>query len=141
VAAFAINSGTVDAVRGNIVDALFPQWIPSIYHILRGRDDDKVIIEVVSHLDAQTVRGIALTSTRGLARGSPITDTQDTLRVPVGEQVLGRVFNVFGETIDRKPSIKGGEWRSTHVPPVSLMRRVGRNRRLRTQVAVRSIPL
>ncbi len=117
------NSGTVEAVRGSVVDASFPRQIPAIYHILRTGDDNKVIIEVVSHLDAHTVRGIALTSTRGLARGSPVTDTLDTLRVPVGEQVLGRMFNVFGETIDRKAPITDGEWRSTHASPVPLMRR------------------
>ena len=117
------NSGTVEAVRGSVVDACFLHQIPSIYHILRAGDQGEIAIEVVSHLDAHTIRGIALTSTRGLSRGSLVTDTRETLQVPVGERVLGRIFNVFGEVIDRKPPLPDGEWRSTHGSPVSLMRR------------------
>jgi F-type H+-transporting ATPase subunit beta len=105
------------------VDACFPQRIPFIYHVLKAGDDEDVIIEVISHLDAHTIRGIALTSTRGLSRGSPVTDTHETLKVPVGERVLGRMFNVFGETIDRQKPVRGGEWRSTHALPVPLVRR------------------
>jgi F-type H+-transporting ATPase subunit beta len=69
------------------------------------------------------VRGIALTTTRGLARGSAIFDTGQPLLVPVGPHVLGRVFNVFGETIDNKGRITSGEWRSIHRPPTPLMQR------------------
>jgi F-type H+-transporting ATPase subunit beta len=81
------------------------------------------VVEVVSHLDAHTVRGIALTSTRGLARGSRATDTRQPLKVPVGERVLGRMFDVFGHTIDRKEPVEGGEWRSIHARPIPLIRR------------------
>jgi F-type H+-transporting ATPase subunit beta len=119
----ATNIGVVEAVRGSVVDAVFAERIPSLFHVLTAGDDVKVIIEVVSHLNARTVRGIALTSTRGLSRGSPITDTQQTLKVPVGERVLGRMFDVFGNTIDRKAPIENGEWRSVHATPVPLMRR------------------
>ncbi len=117
------NIGIVDAVRGSVVDARFSERIPSIFHVLTAGAGDSVIIEVVSHLDARTIRGVALTSTRGLSRGSPIADTRQTLRVPVGQEMLGRVFNVFGETIDRKPLIEGAEWRSIHARPVPLARR------------------
>jgi F-type H+-transporting ATPase subunit beta len=58
-----------------------------------------------------------------LARGDEIVDTGRPIRVPVGERVLGRVFDVFGDTIDRKEPITGGEWRSIHGQPVPLMRR------------------
>ncbi len=117
------NEGTVAAVRGSVVDVSFPHRIPSIYHILRAGADNEVAIEVVSHLDATTVRGVSLTPTRGLSRGERVIDTRETLKVPVGERVLGRVFDVFGNTIDRKEPIEGGEWRSTHAPPVPLTRR------------------
>lgn len=115
------NSGTVVAVRGSVVDAAFPSRIPSIHHVLTAGPNGEILIEVESHLDAKTARGVALTPTRGLARGTPILDTQRTLEVPVGERALGRVFNVFGNTIDRKEPITGGEWRSIHQPPVPLM--------------------
>ena len=117
------NQGTVTAVRGSVIDAAFPEHIPSINHVLRAGAQGEIIVEVASHLDARTIRGVALTPTRGLARGAQITDTHETLRVPVGERVLGRVFDVFGEAIDRKEPIEGGEWRSIHQPPVPLMRR------------------
>ena len=117
------NTGTVEAVRGSVVDASFLRHIPPIYNVLRTGEKGTIVIEVVSHLDAHTVRGIALTPTRGLSRGSLVTDTRETLKVPVGRRVLGRVFDVFGETIDRKTPIEGGEWRSIHAPSVSLMRR------------------
>jgi F-type H+-transporting ATPase subunit beta len=117
------NLGTITAVRGSVIDATFPQQIPSIHHVLNAGARGEFVIEVASHLDSTTVRGVALTATRGLSRGSSITDTRQTLQVPVGERVLGRVFDVFGKTIDRKELIEGGEWRSIHQPPVPLMRR------------------
>jgi F-type H+-transporting ATPase subunit beta len=83
----------------------------------------KFIIEVASHLNSTTVRGVVLTATRGLWRGSRIIDTGQTLQAPVGERVLGRVFDVFDAMIDRKEPIEGGEWRSITSPPVPLMRR------------------
>ncbi len=105
------------------MDARFEDHIPSIFHLLRAGDEGSVIIEVISHLDARTIRGIALTPTRGLSRGSVVINTGQPLRTPVGEPVLGRMFDVFGETIDRKPVVEGVEWRSIHAPQVPLMRR------------------
>ena len=117
------NTGTVEAVRGSVVDVFFPGHIPSLYHVLKAGEQGEVVIEVLLHLDAHTVRGMALTSTRSLSRGSVVLDTQETLKVPVGERVLGHMFDVFGKTIDRKDPVDGGEWRSTHGPVVPLMRR------------------
>lgn len=117
------NGGTVTAVRGSVVDARFPRHIPPIYDVLEAGDGHKVIIEVIAHLSSDLVRGIALTSTQGLARGDRVADTGRSLSVPIGERVLGRVFNVFGETIDRQEPVAGGEWRSIHAPPVPLTQR------------------
>src|SRR5262249_52963692 len=121
--ASAPNTGTVVAVRGSVVDAEFRQRIPAIHHVLKTGVNGEVVVEVASHLDAATVRGIALTPTRGLSRGTSVVDTQQQLRVPVGEQVLGRVFNVFGEVIDGKEPLTGIEWRLIHQASVPLMRR------------------
>ena len=115
--------GQSEAVRGSVVDAHFSGRIPPIFNVLRAGDDGHVLVEVISHLETHTVRGIALTPTRGLSRGSAIIDTGQPLRVPVGDVVLGRMFNVFGETIDGKEPIEGAEWRSIHAPQVDLMRR------------------
>jgi F-type H+-transporting ATPase subunit beta len=115
-----LPQGTVFAVRGSIVDAYFPQHLPALQRRLDAGADGAVVIEVATHLSTEVVRGIALTSTQGLARGAPIVDTGQPLTVPVGERVLGRMFNVFGEPIDGKEALIGGEWRSIHQPPVPL---------------------
>ncbi|MDH4268080.1 MAG: F0F1 ATP synthase subunit beta [Deltaproteobacteria bacterium] len=117
-----LNRGTVVSIRGSVVDARFPQKIPSLYNLLRAGEDGRIVIEVIIHLHPEAVRGIALTPTQGLARGSVVVDTGFPLKAPVGKRLLGRVFNVFGETIDRKEKIGGGEWRSIHRKPVPLDR-------------------
>jgi F-type H+/Na+-transporting ATPase subunit beta len=116
------NFGTVISVRSSVVDARFPDKLPGLLTVLRAGEEGQIIIEVLAHLNEQTVRGIALTSTQGLAEGSKVLDTGNPLKVPVGQRLLGRVFNVFGETIDRKEAISDGEWRSIHQAPVSLER-------------------
>ncbi|MFA7441022.1 MAG: F0F1 ATP synthase subunit beta [Sphingomonadaceae bacterium] len=112
--------GTVLSVRGSVVDAHFPGGLPEFSTELRAGDARQIVVEVVSHLDPETVRGIALTPTAGLARGSAIIDSGHPLRIPVGERMLGRVVNVFGETIDTGETLAGGEWRSLYGPPVPL---------------------
>jgi F-type H+-transporting ATPase subunit beta len=112
--------GRVVAVRGSVIDAAFEGRLPAIYSLLRAGEDEQIAIEVLTHLNDQTVRGVAMTPTQGLYRGAPIRNTGHPLRVPVGRRILGRLFNVFGETIDRQDVLEGGEWRSIHQKPVSL---------------------
>jgi len=114
------NRGTVLSVRGSVVDARFPGRLPDFHNELRAGDDREIVIEVVSHLDPETVRGVALTPTAGLSRGAGIIDSGHPLRVPVGERLLGRVLNVFGEAIDAGEELAGGDWRPLYAPPVSL---------------------
>jgi F-type H+-transporting ATPase subunit beta len=114
------NRGTVVSVRGSVVDARFAQRLPSINNLLVAGEKGEIVIEVITHLNSQVVRGIALTPTRGVALGAAILDSGHPLQAPVGERLLGRVFNVFGETIDKKEAITGGEWRSIHQRPVPL---------------------
>lgn len=116
------QDGTVVAIRGSVVDGHFPHHLPALYHILLAGETQDRVIEVMAHLDACTVRGIALTPTRGLARGTPLVDTGQPLHVPVGEKVLGRMLNVFGAPIDHQTTLSAGVWRSIHRPPVALMR-------------------
>lgn len=113
------NTGAVVSVRGSVVDVQFPEKLPPIYNVLRGGDAKEIIIEVNTHLGNKTVRGIALTPTQGLARGSQVIDTGFPLRVPVGKELMGRVFNVFGEPIDLGGEVSG-ELRSIHQSPVPL---------------------
>jgi F-type H+-transporting ATPase subunit beta len=120
----ALRRGKIVRVRGSVIDARFELGVPDLHNELRAGNDGKVVIEVVNHLDAHTIRGIALTPTEGLARGSAVMDRGGPLRVPVGTHLLGRALNVFGETIDRGKAIEGGEWRSIHQTPVPLTRQV-----------------
>jgi len=103
------NLGQVVSVRGSVVDALFLERLPPLNNLLRTGKDGNIVIEVINHQNSQLVRGIALTPTRGLALGSQITDTGHPIKVPVGERLLGRVFNVFGEAIDGKEEVSGGD--------------------------------
>jgi F-type H+-transporting ATPase subunit beta len=118
--ATAVNWGTVCSVRGSIIEAHFDESLPPIYTKLVAGEDRAIAIEVLAHLDPHTVQGVALTPVRGLARGEAIADTGHPLQVPVGDRLLGRMVNVFGEAIDRGEPILGGEWRSLHQVPVPL---------------------
>ncbi len=117
------SQGTVVSVRGSVVVAHFPERLPFVNSLLRAGEDGTTAIEVQTHLNAEVVRGVSLTPTQGLARGSLVIDTGQTLRVPVGKCLLGRVFNVFGEPIDRKGDITEAEWRSIHREPVPINQR------------------
>jgi F-type H+-transporting ATPase subunit beta len=122
-----VNSGVVVAVRGSIVDLRFDARLPDIFSVLRAGADRQIIIEVLAQIDARHVRGIALTSTQGLARGMPVEDTGEPLKIPVGRKVLSRMFDVFGDTIDRGPALPALEWRSIHHAPPPLDQRSTRS--------------
>jgi F-type H+-transporting ATPase subunit beta len=124
-------AGRVASVRGSVVEVCFPPPLPVQNQALRAGDNDEIVLEVASLLDRERVRCIALTPTRGLARGMPVRDTGGPLQVPVGEALLGRVLNVFGETIDGGSPLAESEqgapehW-PIHRPPLPLARRVTR---------------
>jgi F-type H+-transporting ATPase subunit beta len=113
-------SGKVTSIRGSIVDARFDKDLPSINSVLRTGKEKEIIVEVLSQLDQSHVRGIALTPTQGLARGMAIEAVGHPLRVPVGKPLLGRMFNVFGDTIDHGKDLVETEWRTIHHPPPAL---------------------
>lgn len=117
------NLGFVVSIRGSVVDVRFPHKLPGVYNILHTGEDNRIIIEVQNHLASDMVRGIALNPTRGLWRGAPVTDTRRQLSVPVGKESLGRMFNVFGQTIDKKEPPQAQELRSIHNEPIPLDQR------------------
>lgn len=114
------NEGTVTSVRGSIVDVRFPRSLPAYLNRLQAGDGGKIILEVVAHLNAEAIRSIALTPTSGLARGSAVMDCGHPLEVPVGRSLLGRMFNVFGETVDRGGPLNDVSFRSIHQAAVPL---------------------
>lgn len=127
------NQGTVVSVRGSVIDAHFPQRLPPLHSQLKAGDGGKIVIEVKAHLNSHTVRGISLMPTQGLARGANVTEVGGPIKVPVGKRTLGRMFNVFGKAIDGADrlhpveNLEGGEWRSIHQPPLSLIERTTRS--------------
>lgn len=117
--------GHVRRVRGSVIDVEFDAGLPEIDRLLRAVGAD-VAMEVVGHLDARTVRAVALTASRGLARGDAVADTGAPIEVPVGDGLLGRVFDVFGRTVDGLPDddIVALPRRSVHQHAVPLVRRL-----------------
>jgi F-type H+-transporting ATPase subunit beta len=127
------GEGRVVGVRGSVVDVRFDRALPPVDRVLTA-DDGAVVVEVASHLDRRTVRGVALTGTRGLARGDAVVDTGRGLEVPVGERVLGRMLNVFGEAIDRGEPLEGGERQPLHRQPPPLEQQATREEILETGI-------
>jgi F-type H+-transporting ATPase subunit beta len=117
------HNGKVISIRGSVVDVFFQESLPSINTLLHAGENNEIYIEVLTQLDSHRVRGIALTPTQGLARSMEVINTGQPLKVPVGKRTLGRMFNVFGETIDHKEVLDGLELRSIHHAPLSLSKR------------------
>ncbi len=100
--------GTVTQVIGAVVDVQFEAGkLPEIYNALElNIGKARLVLEVQQHLGEGQVRAVAMGPTDGLKRGTPVSDTGFPISVPVGEEVLGRLFNVLGETIDKKGPVK-----------------------------------
>src|SRR5271170_712826 len=130
------NLGVVVSVRGSVVDIRFDDHLPPIYSVLRAGTKKEIVIEVLSQQDAHHVRGIALTPTQGLARGMAVEDTGGPLKAPVGKAVLSRMFDVFGNTIDREAALSDVEWRSVHRAPPPLARRSTKSEVFETGIKV-----
>jgi F-type H+-transporting ATPase subunit beta len=109
-----MNTGTIVQIIGPVVDADFSESdsMPGIYDALEvdfellGADSKKLTLEVQQHLGGGWVRAIAMSSTEGLKRGMPIINTAAPISVPVGEGILGRVFNVTGDPVDERGPVK-----------------------------------
>ncbi|HUX11906.1 MAG TPA: F0F1 ATP synthase subunit beta, partial [Spirochaetia bacterium] len=102
--------GRIVQVIGPIVDVKFdPDEIPEIRNAIEITLDEngsnrKIICEVSMQIEGGIVRCVAMSPTEGLSRGLPARDTENPIRVPVGRETLGRLFNALGETIDNGPS-------------------------------------
>lgn len=118
------NKGTIAQVIGPVVDVRFtPGSLPAIKNAISIKEPQKnisVIAEVAHHLGDDTVRCIAMSSTDGLVRGAEAIDTGAPIIVPVGKEVLGRVFNLLGEPIDKLGDVKTTNRLSIHRPSPSF---------------------
>ncbi len=111
------NTGRIEEVKGVVIEASFPGTLPEInYAITVELGGQTLVCEVQQQLGDNRVRAVAMDTTDGLARGVAVTDTKGPITVPVGEQTLGRIFNLLGETIDGGPELEVQERRPIHQP-------------------------
>ncbi len=117
-----MNEGKVVQIIGPAVDVEFKKDLPLINNALEIKLNDKDILvaEVAQQLGDNIVRAVALGPTDGLARGAAVIDTGSPLKVPVGEECLGRLIDVLGQPKDHRGSIKAKEYASIHTAPPSL---------------------
>ncbi|NTW42890.1 MAG: F0F1 ATP synthase subunit beta [Anaerolineaceae bacterium] len=114
-----LNQGTIHQIFGSVVDIKFEENnIPSIYEALEApvTEDEKLVFEVQEQLPGNIVRCIAMGSTDGLQRGIPVNRTHSPIKVPVGNECLGRIFNVLGQPIDGGKPILADTHYSIHRP-------------------------
>ncbi len=118
----AKNKGLVTQIIGAVVDVQFESVMPSIYNALETTIGKvNLVLEVQQHLGEGQVRAVAMGPTDGLKRGTAVSDTGSPISVPVGEEVLGRLFNVLGEVIDQKGPVTNKKTLPIHrsAPPFS----------------------
>jgi len=122
------NSGTIVQVIGAVVDVDFSSSgkLPGIYEALEvnynvGGQETKLVLEVQQHLGEQWVRSIAMSSSEGLKRGMPVTAMAGPISVPVGEGVLGRIFNVTGDPVDERGPVSFEKRYPIHRPAPALI--------------------
>ncbi|HEY4196310.1 MAG TPA: F0F1 ATP synthase subunit beta, partial [Mucilaginibacter sp.] len=116
------NIGKISQIIGPVVDVSFADdgHLPKIYDALEivKENGQKVILEVQQHLGEDRVRAVAMDSTDGLLRGMKVTDLESAIKMPIGDDIKGRVFNVVGDPIDGLGDVDKTNGKSIHnVPP------------------------
>lgn len=115
--------GKVLSVRGVVVDVQFPEdQTPKIYDalIIKEKEIGTLTLEVEAILDRGLIRAVAMGNVFGLRRGAKVSNTGKSIQVPVGEESLGRIFNVLGEPIDEMGEVKTTQYASIHRDPPTL---------------------
>lgn len=117
-----MSKGIIHQIIGPVIDIKFePEHLPDLLNAINIEIDDRTIVaEVAQHIGDDIVRCVALSSTDGLRRGMEASDTGGPISVPVGPEVLGRLFNVIGETIDGKEPVVTETRSSIHKPAPSF---------------------
>jgi len=101
------NKGIIKQVIGPVVDVYFEEDLPNINDALEIKHNDKtIVLEVQKHMGDNLVRSVSMGATDGLSRGLEVINTKQAITVPVGQETLGRMFNVLGQAIDSKEEVK-----------------------------------
>ena len=130
--------GEVVQVTGPVLDIRFPEGeLPALLNAIEiDNHGEKLVVEVAQQTGDNMVRCIAMKSTDGLVRGTKAVDTGGPIAVPVGEECLGRVFNLLGETVDNKPAPETAEKWPIHRDPPSYEEQVPATEILETGIKV-----
>ena len=121
-----MNKGTILKVLGPVVDVEFPGALPGIYNALTveykvQNEPTKVTLEVQRHLGDKCVRTISMSGTEGLKRGFEVIDSGGPISMPVGECVMGRVFDVTGNPVDERGAVEAEKYYPIHRDPPPLI--------------------
>ncbi len=113
--------GEVSEIRGSTALFYFPRKLPEILHVVEVYiGERKISFEIVQHTSEKEAKGIALHPTEGIQRGAKAIDTKSPISVPVGEEILGRVFNLFGEVQDGKEGLEHIRKEPIHRPFIPM---------------------
>jgi F-type H+-transporting ATPase subunit beta len=121
-----MNKGKIVQLVGPIVDVEFTEDLPAIYNaltveLMRENEPVKLTLEVQQHLGDNWVRAISMSNTDGLKRGYEVIDTGAPISVPVGDGVMGRIFNVCGDPVDERGPVKAEKYYPIHRPAPKLV--------------------
>ena len=132
------NVGTIVTVIGAVLDIKFhPDHLPNLLNAIEiDNNGQKLVVEVAQHIGDDIVRCIAMGSTDGLVRGMEAVDTGASIKVPVGKETLGRIFNLLGEAVDNKPQPETEEKWEIHRPAPKFEEQEASNQVLETGIKV-----
>ena len=132
------NVGTIVTVIGAVLDIKFhPAHLPNLLNAIEiDNNGQKLVVEVAQHIGDDIVRCIAMGSTDGLVRGMEAVDTGASIKVPVGKETLGRIFNLLGEAVDNKPQPETEEKWEIHRPAPKFEEQEASNQVLETGIKV-----
>jgi F-type H+-transporting ATPase subunit beta len=121
-----MNTGKIVRVSGPVVDIEFPQALPPIYNALTFESkvdgqSSKVTLEVQQHLGDRLVRTVSMSGTEGLKRGFEVADSGGPISMPVGDAVMGRVFDVTGSPVDERGPVNAEKYYPIHRTPPPLV--------------------
>ena len=130
--------GKITQILGPVVDVQFQNDVPEVHNALtlEKEDGSLLYLEVEQQLSDREIRSIALGPTEGLRRGLEVKDTGSAITVPVGEETLGRIFNVIGQPIDGKGEVKTKETSPIHKPAPKLIEQETSAQMLETGIKV-----
>src|SRR5215470_6837898 len=119
------HKGKIVKVLGPVVDIEFPESLPGIYNALTcdckvNGEPVTIILEVQQHLGDKWVRAVSMSGTEGLKRGFEVTDTGKPISMPVGDAVMGRVFDVTGNPVDERGPVDAEKYYPIHRPAPPL---------------------